>query len=153
MATPSVGRPWSTANVTLFANRPDQITRDRLHVMHASCADELSEIQKLWPWFEERVGLRGRKMYAAADVRAGTYTTCTPVRPEDDPELLGLETGELPGGIFRRGRLRGTPPEVYGLIGPGFDELQSTTSVDPTRPLVEFYRRHDEIELWVPVAS
>jgi hypothetical protein len=24
---------------------------------------------------------------------------------------------------------------------------------DPGRPLIEYYRRHDEIELWVPVPA
>jgi hypothetical protein len=119
--------------------------------MLATCADELREIQRLWPWFEDLVGLRGRKMYAAADVAAGTYTTCTPVRSDDDPQALGLEVGELAGGRFRRGRLLGVPPDVYASIGPGFEELEGAGSVDRSRPLVEFYRRHDEIELWVPL--
>lgn len=119
--------------------------------MQASCPDELPEIQELWPWFEGLVGLRGRKMYAAAALAAGTYTTCTPVRPDDDPAALGLQVADLPGGRFRRGRLRGEPPEVYSLIGVGFEELQSGCVMDAGRPLIEFYKRHDEIELLVPV--
>ena len=119
--------------------------------MCASCADELSEIQRLWPWFENRVGLRGRRMYAAADVASGTYMTCTPVRPEDDPQSLGLEVRELAGGRFRRGRLRGDPPQLYALIGPGVEELEAVGSVDRSRPVIEFYKRHNDSELWVPV--
>ena len=119
--------------------------------MLATCADEVAENQKLWPRFEELVGLRGRKMYAAADLNASTYTTCTPVLPDDDPRALGLEVGELSGGLFRRGRLRGEPPELYDLIGAGFRELRAAGSVDGTRPLIEFYKRRDEIELWLPV--
>ena len=90
-------------------------------------------------------------MYAAAHVLTNTYVTCTPLRPGDDPVALGLDVGELPGGTFRRGRLRGPPPAVYASIGPGFDELESAGGIDRTRPLIEFYKRHDEIELWAPV--
>jgi hypothetical protein len=137
--------------VSLFASRPDLISRPAVVVMQATCQDELAEIQALWPWFEERVGLQGRKMYAAADPLAGTYTTCTPVRAGDDPAALGLAVGDLGGGLFRRGRLRGVPPELYASIGPGFEELEAAGRVDRARPLVEFYKRHDEVELWLPV--
>jgi hypothetical protein len=122
--------------------------------MQATCTDVLPEIQELWPRFEQLVGLRGRKMYAATDLVAGTYSTCTPVRSGDDPEELGLDLGHLPGGRFLRGRLHGEPPEIYRSIGPGFHELEAAAGgVDRTRPLVEFYKRHDEIELWLPLAD
>jgi hypothetical protein len=138
--------------VTLFARPPDEITRAPVRVMLATCADELPAIQALWPWFEKRVGLRGRKMYGAADLVVGTYTTCTPIRPDDNPVSLGLEVGELRGGRFRRGRLVGEPPAVYSQIGPAFAELESAGGVDRSRPLVEFYKRRDVIELWLPTA-
>lgn len=139
--------------MTLFARPVDVVDREPVPVVQATCADELGEIQRLWPWFEELVGLRGRRMYAVADEAAATYTTCTPVRPDDDPAALGLEVGTLPGGRFRRGRLSGEPPEVYGHIGPGFEELAALGDVDPSRPLVEFYRRRDQVELWLPVTA
>lgn len=119
--------------------------------MLLTCADELSAIQALWPRFESVVGLRGRKMYAAADLVRDTYSTCTPVRPGDDPGALGLEVGELAGGDYRRGRLVGDPPDLYARIGPGFEELEALGAVDRSRPLIEFYKRHDQVELWLPV--
>lgn len=61
--------------------------------------------------------------------------------------------GELPGGRFRRGRLGGEPPDVYGRIGAAVEELVSAGPVDPSRPVVEFYKRRDEIELRVPVTE
>ena len=83
-----------------------------------------------------------------------------PARPQDvgnsryDPEQLGLNLGSLPGGRFLRGHLHGEPPEIYRSIGPGFDELETTAGgVDRSRPLVDFYKRNNEIELWLPVAD
>jgi hypothetical protein len=139
--------------VSVLVRPPDVIDREPVAVMLATCADELQHIQRLWPWFEERVGLRGRKMYATADDTSGTYTTCTPLRPDDGPQALGLEVGELPSGRFRRGQLQEDPPALYSLVVPGFDELKALGSVDQTRALVEFYKRHDEIELWLPVLA
>jgi len=40
---------------------------------------------------------------------------------------------------------------VYAQIAPAFDELEKHADADPSRPLVEFYRRYDEIDLLVPV--
>ena len=139
--------------MTVLAGTATVIDRAPVAVMLRTCRDELGEIQRLWPEFEELVGLRGRKMYAIVDVAAGTYATCTPLHPDDDPASLSLSLGELPGGRFRRGRLRGEPPSVYGLIAAGVDELMAAGPVDADRPLVEFYKRHDEIELWVPIPA
>lgn len=119
--------------------------------MQRTVPDELVHIRKLWPSFESLVGLRGRKMYAYADPTSNTYTACTPVRGEDDPSALGLDLGTLPGGLFMRGVLNGDPPALYEHIGAGMAELQDATAADPSRPLVEYYRRHTEIELWVPI--
>lgn len=121
--------------------------------MQQTTLDELPQIQQLWPSFEKLVGLRGRKMYAQIDVRQNTYTVCTPVKEDDHPDRLGLELGTLPGGSYLRGRLVGDPPQIYERIGDGMAELEAMLPVDDTRPLVEFYRRHDQIELWVPIRS
>lgn len=129
------------------------IGRDPAQVMQATCADEVEEIQRLWPRFEELVGLRGRTMYGVVDVVGRTYTTCTPIRPDDDPGSLGLEVGQLPGGRFLRGHLRGDPPRVYSLIGVGFEELEAARPGDRGRPLVEYYKRRDQIELWLPIPA
>ncbi len=61
--------------------------------------------------------------------------------------------GELAAGHYRRGLLLGDPPELYARIGPGFDELEALGAVDRSRPLVEFYQRHDQVELWMPLTA
>ena len=83
--------------MTAFARPCARIDREAQVVMHATCEDVLPQRQELWPRFERLVGLRGRKM-AVADLVAGTYSTCTPVRSGDDPEQLGLNLGSLPPG-------------------------------------------------------
>jgi hypothetical protein len=138
---------------SVFSVPPDCMERPDVTVMQQATVDELSQIQQLWPAFEKLVGLRGRKMYAQVDERQNTYTVCTPVKEDDHPDRLGLELGTLPGGSYLRGRLVGDPPQIYERIGDGMAELEAMLPVDDTRPLVEFYRRHDQIELWVPIRS
>jgi len=136
---------------SLLAGAPGIVDRNEVLVMQRATVDDIEHIRTLWPWFEGRVGLRGRKMYARVDPTRGTYTVCTPVLTDDDPELLELETGVLPGGTYLRGRLVGEPPALYDLIGDAMAELETVRPRDPARPLIEFYRRRGHIELWVPV--
>ncbi len=127
----------------------DLITREDVPVLEHTVADDLTEMSEAWPWFENLVGLHGRRMFARIDENAGTYTVCTPVK---DGDSFDLTVGVLPGGKYRRARLKGDPPELYGRIGAAMEELKALGPWDSSRPLVEFYRRHTEIELWVPVS-
>lgn len=139
--------------MTVLSAATDVIQRDPTLVMGATCADLPVEIQRLWPKFEHLVGLQGRKMYALVDVEACSYVTCTPIRADDDANALELQVTELPGGRYRRGRVCGEPPAIYALIAPGVAELMAAGAADATRPIVEFYKRRDEIELWVPIGN
>ena len=115
--------------------------------------DEPPAIQELWPRFERLVGLRGRKMFALVDGDAGEYAACTPVRESDDPGALGLEVGVLPGGAYLRARLIGEPPGLYERIGPAMRALATFAAADRSRPEVEYYRRRDQVELWLPIRT
>ena len=141
----------SVADV-LFDSGPERTLKAGVTVMLDRARDELPAIQQLWPRFERLVGLRGRRMYAMVDTGAGTYAACTPLRDGDEPARLGLDTAELPGGWYLRALITGEPPGLYERIGPAMRALSALAApVDSDRPLVEYYRRHDEIELWVPV--
>lgn len=136
----------------IFDSRPGRVVKADVAVMLECVRDELSAIQELWPRFERLVGLRGRRMYAM--VTEGTYAACTPVREDDDPARLGLDTAILPGGWYLQARIAGEPPGLYQRIGPAVEALEALASPgDPARPVVEYYRRHDVIELWVPVLA
>jgi hypothetical protein len=138
----------------IFDSQPTRTLKADVTVMLERTRDELPAIQQLWPRFERLVGLRRRRMYAMVDIRAGTYAACTPAREGDDPGRLGLETATLPGGWYLRARITGEPPRLYERIGPAMQALKAlAVCADPGRPLIEYYRRHNEIELWVPVPA
>jgi len=138
----------------IFDSQPARILKADVRVMLERTRDELPAMQQLWPRFERLVGLRGRRMYAMVDIRAGTYAACTPAREGDDPARLGLGSATLPGGWYLRARITGEPPGLYERIGPAMQALEALAApADPGRPLIEYYRRQDEIELWVPVPA
>ena len=95
--------------------------------------------------------LRGRKFYGVFDAAGHEYRACVQNVEGDDAAALGLEQGTLPGGRYARVRLVGEPPGVYELIAPTFEQLAQRPDRDPSRPGIEFYRRHDAIDLLLPV--
>jgi hypothetical protein len=96
--------------------------------------------------------LRGRKFFGAFDPTANEYWFCVQWREGDDAAALGLEEGTLPGGRYARRRLEGEPPAVYGLIHPTMERLAERPDRDPSRPWIESYRRHNLIDLLLPVS-
>jgi hypothetical protein len=127
------------------------VVREPVEVMLVRVADELSEIQQAWAEFETAVGLRGRKFYGAFDPTTTTYSVCAVLRAGDDPAAFGAERGTLPGGLYARVRLHGDPPDIYEQIGPTAQRLAQRPDADHTRPTLEYYRRHDVIDVLVPL--
>jgi hypothetical protein len=116
--------------------------------MFKRVADEEAAIGQGITDVEAMIGsLRGRKCYGAfAD---GEYRVCVQTRKGDDPGAIGLEVGELPGGRYARVRLKGE--DTSELIPSTFERLAQRPDRDPSRPGIEFYRRHDVVDLLLPV--
>ena len=97
------------------------------------------------------VGLKGRRFYGVFDEGAGKYRACVQRREQDDPTSLGLRTGTIEGGLYAFERLRGET--LVPLIAPTFEAMSARRNVDPSRPSIEWYRRHDEFVLYLPITG
>jgi hypothetical protein len=129
-----------------------EVERTDIEVMFLRTADEVAAMRRGWERLEELVGLSGRSFFGAFYPRTREYLLCARVEEGDDPAAFGLESGRLPGGRYLRARLRGEPPQVYDRIGPTFQALLEAAESDESRPSIEHYRRHDEIDLLLPIA-
>jgi len=127
-----------------------EIEREEIEVQFVRVPDGIEHIRRAWDELEAVVQLRGRRFYGVFDPVANDYRACVEIR-EGDELVPSLESGALPGGRFLRARLQGDPPGVYEQIGPTFDELARRAKPDETRPWLEHYRRHDEIDLLLPI--
>jgi hypothetical protein len=128
----------------------NEVEREEIAVQFVRVPDGLDEIRRAWNELETVVPLRGRHFYGAYDPIADDYRACVEVREADDL-VSGLESGTLPGGTYLRARLRAEPPGIYERIKPTFDELMRQAPADESRPSLEHYRRHDEIDLLLPI--
>jgi hypothetical protein len=127
-----------------------EVEREEIAVQFVRVPDGLDEIGRAWNELEAVVALRGRHFYGAYDPVADDYRACVEVR-EGDELVPGLESGTLPGGRYLRARLRADPPELYERIKPTFDAMLQQTVADESRPSLEHYRRHDELDLLLPI--
>ncbi len=129
----------------------DEVERHEIAVQFVRSEDALPGIRRAWSELETAVGsMRGRHFYGAFDEAANDYRACVEVRAGDDL-VPGLESGTLPGGRYLRAKLSGQPPAVYDRIGSTFDEMVQAATPDESRPGLEYYRRHGEIELLLPI--
>ena len=127
-----------------------EIERDEMAVQFVLVPDGIEHIRRAWDELEAVVDLHGRHFYGAFDPVADDYRACVELR-DGDALAPGLESGTLPGGRYLRARLRGEPPGIYERIKPTFDALIAHTPPDTSRPSLEHYRRHDEIDLLLPI--
>jgi hypothetical protein len=127
-----------------------EVERDEIAVQFVRVPDGIEQIRRAWDELEAVVDLHGRRFYGAFDPVADDYRACVEVR-EGDEVVSDLENGTLPGGRYLRARLRGEPPGIYERIGPTFGDLTRQAKPDTTRPSLEHYRRHDTIDLLLPV--
>lgn len=130
----------------------DEVEREPVDVMFIQTRDDPEEMGPAWQRLEGLVGTRGRKFFGAFYPSTREYRVCVQINQGDEAGTLGLETDTLPGGRYLRERIRGEPPALYEQIGPTFQELLKHATSDETRPSIEFYRRHDEIDLLLPIA-
>ena len=131
----------------------DEVEREPVDVMFIRTRDDPVDMGPAWQRLEGLVGTRGRKFFGAFFPSTKEYRVCVQIKEGDDAGALELETDTLPGGRYLRERLHGEPPALYEQIAPGFQELLEHGASDETRPSIEFYRRHDEIDLLLPIAS
>lgn len=128
------------------------LTRDDTAIVYLDVGCDVEAIQAGWPDFEARFSsLRGRVMIAAVYPDRGVYRLATPMRDEDDPDVLGLRMGALPGGAYLRLSLVGEAPGVHRDIGPAFDELHRLGEYDASRPCLEVYLSPEQVDCFLPV--
>jgi hypothetical protein len=125
------------------------VMREDTPVLFVRCADDLPEIRAAWERLEAIVGsLRGRRFHGVFWPASGEYWACVERRTGE--ESGELEAGVVPGGAYLRERLRGEPPAVYDGIAGAFASLETRAPRDPARPLIEYYRRRDVVDVMMP---
>ena len=128
-----------------------RVERGETPVMFVVAKDGSDEIGPAWARLETVLGsLRGRTFLGTFD-DSGVYRCCVQVRAGDDADRLGLQSGVVPGGAYVCATVSGPQPAAYAMLTPVFQQLRRSAERDATRPSIEPYRRHDRIDLLMPI--
>jgi hypothetical protein len=129
-----------------------QVEREPTPVRYIECRDEIGEIRATWRALESLFPtLTGHKFLATFDPVAGWYRACVVATPDSEAVTGDLPTATVPAGKYARLRLQGDADALYDLLPAAFAALETNCEIDPGRPRVEFYRRHTEVHVLVPV--
>ncbi|MBI2624166.1 GyrI-like domain-containing protein [Candidatus Parcubacteria bacterium] len=100
---------------------------------------------------EQRVPLKGNKFYGVFDERTNEYRACVALSEANQDSAQGLNRGVIQGGAYAYTTIVGDYRDIVRQVGPAFDELARSYRRDPARPCVEFYKRHTEVLVMLPV--
>ena len=100
---------------------------------------------------EQVVPLKGNRFYATYDVSTQEYRACVALRDGETGSTYGLPEALLAGGTYASARLQGDFGEIVRNIAPTFERLREKHKRDPRRLPIEYYKRHTEVILYLPV--
>lgn len=136
--------------------RVAEVEREPTQVMCAAARGTARDVpgaaRRAFAALEANVPPRGRRIYGYWDPPAGEYRACYELQDGDVPEEHGFSQTTLAGGRYRRARLQGG--NVYAQIPRAFDALAEMGGhSEDGRPWLEHYRRHDEVDVFVPIGG
>lgn len=102
---------------------------------------------------EQRVPLKGNRFFATYDVANREYRACVALKEGQTAAQYGLPEGTLAGGRYAAAKLTGPFAEIVRGIAPTLAQMRQHHRRDPLRLPIEYYKRHTEIVLFLPVLS
>jgi len=100
---------------------------------------------------EQVVPLKGNRFYATFDATTKEYRACVALKAGETADQYGLPEGMLAGGAYASIKLEGPYAEIVRQIAPTFEAMRERYTRDPARLPIEFYKRHTEIILYLPI--
>jgi hypothetical protein len=100
---------------------------------------------------EQVVPLKGNRFYATFDPKSREYRACVVLRAGESGSTYGLPEFTLDGGAYASAKLTGAFIDIVKQIAPTFERLRGEHVADARRRSIEFYKRHTEIILYLPI--
>jgi len=107
--------------------------------------------EKAFGDLEQKVPLRGNKFYGVFDRNENEYRACVALTEANQTAVQGFAQSIIHGGAYACTTLVGDYYNILRQIKPAFDALAAQYECDPARSNVEFYKRHTEVVVMLPV--
>lgn len=100
---------------------------------------------------EQKVPLKGNKFYGVFDESKKEYRACVALNETNQHLTEGLTRGVIRGGNYACTTITGGYNDIVRQISPAFEALAGKYERDLSRLPVEFYKRHTEVVVMLPV--
>ncbi len=100
---------------------------------------------------EQKVSFKGNKFYGVFDENKNEYRACVAINKTNQDALSGLAHGTISGGLYVYTVLKGEYNYIVRQVGPTFTTLTEKYTKDISRPSIEFYTRHTEVIVMLPI--
>jgi hypothetical protein len=100
---------------------------------------------------ERVVPLKGNRFYATFAPSTQEYRACVALSDGETGKMHGLPEFTLDGGAYASATLKGEFGDIVRQIRPTFERLREEHMADAQRLSIEFYKRHTEIILYLPI--
>ena len=128
------------------------VNREALRVAYTTSIGDPST-SDAFTRLEQVVPLKGNRFFATFDVASKQYRACVALKAGETGEQYGLREGVLAGGTYACAKLVGAFADIVPRIGPTFVEMRQKHARDPSRLPIEYYKRHTEIVLYLPILT
>ena len=102
---------------------------------------------------EQKIPLKGNKFYGVYNEGKNEYRACAALNETNKHLTEGLSRGIILGGDYAYTTMAGSYNDIVRQIAPAFEALAEKYERDPARLPVEFYRRHTEVVVMLPIVS
>ena len=100
---------------------------------------------------EQKVPLQGNKFFGIFDENKNEYRACVAITEENKDIIRNFDKSIIPGGSYAYVVLTGNYNDILCRIKPALDLLIEKYKRDLLRSNVEFYKRHTEVYVMLPI--
>jgi len=130
-----------------------KVCLDSINVMYVESRNGVGGSPSAFEKLESKFPtLKNRKFYGVlfGSPVDGVYRACVQRIKQENPTIVGLAEWTIPGGMYIKATINNWE-EHTDDIGPTFSKMARQSTVDASRPVIEFYRSQKELILYLPV--
>ena len=123
---------------------------ENIRVVYASRPPHCSRLSTFKPLISKLGSHKGRQFFGVSQWDSHDFWACIQLEINEVPRELGLPVGVIPGGRYAYKKFRGPVEELQGAVNQTLEQLAGDVRIDRHRPIVEHYRRHDRLTVYIP---
>lgn len=123
---------------------------ENIRVVYASRPPHCSRLATFRPLISSLGSHKGRHFFGVSRWNTDDFWACIQLETDEVPCELRLPVAVIPGGRYAYKKFRGPVEQLHGAVNQTLEQLAGDVRIDRKRPIIEHYRRHDRLTVYVP---